>query len=239
MPLKIAVKVEPQMTVAHFTLGKVFAALGSHRQAIEEYKKTLAITPIFPDGYFQLGRSYISLKKNNDGVQAYNDTLRLSPNFFEASIGIGKAYINAGRNDEAIAPLRNAIAINPGSKDAYDKLGLAYANICMQELGLAYVLAYLRSRCMAFLHGACMVLHRKILYLHVFAWCLHGSCMHIQAPCKYEKPPLGAARRGGGGRVNLALTPALRSRSTPRASSWPCRTENALPREVGRFETIC
>ena len=31
----------------------------------------------------------------------------------------------------------------------------------------------------------------------------------------------------------------LRTRSTPRASSWPCRTGNALPREVGRFETNC
>ena len=31
---------------------------------------------------------------------------------------------------------------------------------------------------------------------------------------------------------------ALRTKSTPRASSWPCRTENALPREVGRFETM-
>ena len=70
------------------------------------------------------------------------------------------------------------------------KLGLAYANICMQELGLAYVLAYLRSRCMAFLHGTCMVLARYLhgicMVLHgfawfcmVFAWYLHGSCMCI------------------------------------------------------------
>ena len=37
---------------------------------------------------------------------------------------------------------------------------------CMQELGPAYVLAYRRSRCMAFLHGICMG----------FAWYLHGFC---------------------------------------------------------------
>ena len=38
-------------------------------------------------------------------------------------------------------------------------------------------------------------------YLHdaspVFALYLHGSCMHMQVPCKYDKPPLEEVRLEG------------------------------------------
>ena len=82
-------------------------------------------------------------------------------------------------------------------------MGLAYAPIwacickCMQELGPAYVLAYRRSRCMAFLHGICMVfawvLHGICMVfawvLHGFAWYLHGVCMGAACICKSHASP--------------------------------------------------
>ena len=100
--------------------------LDKHRSAIDEYQKTLAITPISPDVHFHLGQSYTSLNMHNEAVKAYHDTLRLSPNYFEAYIGIGKAYINSGKNNEAIPPLRNAIGINPSSLEASDQAYRSY-----------------------------------------------------------------------------------------------------------------
>ena len=58
---------------------------------------------------------------------------------------------------------------------------------------------------------------------------------HTQSPQRYVE----IVKENRKQKTDEAPLSALRSRSTPLTSSWPCRTEIALPREVGRFETNC
>ena len=59
----------------------------------------------------------------------------------------------------------------------------------------------------------------------VFASCLHGVCMHMQARCKHEKPPLGPSDSSQGVRSWDWLGTGWLNQSHPVRASTPARPE--------------
>ena len=68
------INVNPQSTdeaIAYYTSGLTFASQGMHRDAIQEFRKAVAIDPYFAEPYLSLSKAYYAIN-NYDFALFYN-----------------------------------------------------------------------------------------------------------------------------------------------------------------------
>ena len=104
----------------------------------------------------------------------------------------GKQVLNIGTSAVHSRSVRSA---DPCSSQIWQQLSwkkvkcnqmcivLAYAKVGCNVLAYASTMQY---PCSDF----CVMQARMQRTCMVFAWCLHGTCMHMQVPCKPHKPPV-------------------------------------------------
>ncbi len=105
--------------------GGVYASLGRFDQAVNCYRKALAIDPGSAEIHFNLANAYSSLGEFDKAIGSFQQALTLKPDYFEASYQMALVYQQQGRIGEAVTSYRNAVAINPDFADAYNNLGIA------------------------------------------------------------------------------------------------------------------
>lgn len=112
---------------SHYLLGQYLQQSGRHREAIEEYRKTVKIDPMYAKAYNSMGISYDNLGEFAMATKCYEVALELSPT--------GEYFNNLGYNlilkedyDEAIEVLKTAVALDPRNEQIRNNLALAYSN---------------------------------------------------------------------------------------------------------------
>jgi len=92
-------------------------------EAIDKYRRALAIDPIMPEVLNNLGAAYQSTKRQTEARDAFYQAIVLQPGFSEAHNNLGNALKALGENDAAIEAYRNALATNPRFAPAEFNLG--------------------------------------------------------------------------------------------------------------------
>jgi tetratricopeptide (TPR) repeat protein len=115
-----------RVPIAHNNLGVLYDGRGLHDEALEEYKKALAINPTFADALNNLGVAYKRKGSYDMAIQAYEKALARYPNFAEARNNLGLAYYTKGMYDQAVEQYEKALEINPSFAEAHYRLGLAH-----------------------------------------------------------------------------------------------------------------
>lgn len=77
---RLAVKICPDRSDAHYNLGYSEAAMGEYHKAIRHLKRAVKADPTFPDALFNLGYSYHKLGKAKQAKKCLDRFLALSPN---------------------------------------------------------------------------------------------------------------------------------------------------------------
>jgi len=127
---------------SHYRLACYYQERGTHKQAIEEFKKVLLIDPGHFKAHNGMGISYDLLGNFPRAVEAYEAALLLNPNLDYVQNNLGYSLYLQGNLDGAIAAFKKAIGLNEREQRFHNNLGLVYAekgqlDLAMMEFQLA------------------------------------------------------------------------------------------------------
>ncbi len=120
-----AAELEPERAVIHYALGNAQHALGRLSDAVESYRKTLAISDNFIEAWCNLAATFESLGRMEEAAQSYEHALAHDPTRAEIHYNLANVQRALGRHDNAIHGYREAIRRHPEFAAAWDNLGLA------------------------------------------------------------------------------------------------------------------
>src|SRR5207302_7394995 len=129
--LRQAVEEEPKSDDPHYALALALTETGQLKEAIEEFKKVIALTPdvdlkIF--SYYNIGNAYADLAQYEEAIESYKEAIELDATLSKPHNNLGLAYAALGRMSEAAAEFNQAVKIKPDYAEAHYNLGIA----CLQ-----------------------------------------------------------------------------------------------------------
>jgi len=112
---------------SHFLLGQHLQQRGKHREAVEEFTKTIKMDPMHAKAYNLMGISYDNLGEFNNATKCYEVALDLSPTG-EHYNNLGYNLVLKGEYDEAVEVLKTAATLEPQNDKIRNNLALAHSN---------------------------------------------------------------------------------------------------------------
>ena len=114
---------DPKHEEAWESLGRAYAGLNSHEEAIKAFQKQIEIDPYSQKAHRELADELQQAGKNDDAIAAYRKHLEIVPLDPSAHKSLGLLLASLKKDDEARAELEAAAKISPD--DAEVKLALA------------------------------------------------------------------------------------------------------------------
>ena len=119
------VEIEPQLWLAHVTLGSVLGRLGRVEEAMAQDEQALGLNPDSATAHFEVGNALLQAGKVEEAIGHYEQAVRLKPDYAEAHFNLGNAFMRAGELQEAISRWEQALRLMPDDAEAHNNLGNA------------------------------------------------------------------------------------------------------------------
>ncbi len=103
----------PQAFIVWNILGASIAEIGNLDEAIEAFKKSIALKPDYPEAYNNMGLTLKDQGKLDEAIEAFNKYIALKPDYPEAYNNMGLILKDQGKLDEAIEAFNKSIALKP------------------------------------------------------------------------------------------------------------------------------
>ena len=129
-----ALKLDPNLSEAHFRLGLTYDALGqeqeaqaAYKKAVETYRKYLSINVNNDDAeaHYNLGQTYAGLHLYTEAVKEYRQATRLKPDDAAIHYDLGLALMRLAQYDEASRAFAKSLELDPENYRAEDDLAEA------------------------------------------------------------------------------------------------------------------
>lgn len=127
---------QPQI---HIAIGRAFREAGRLPEAIEEFKRAIALNSQFPGAHYNLGLAYLWNEGGSAVASAeaeFKIELAANPNDFFSNYYLGITCIFQRKWDQAIDFLQTASRIQPNNPDPYFQLGQAYQELRKHDLAI-------------------------------------------------------------------------------------------------------
>ena len=118
-------EVANKMAEAYYNMGNARDKLRQYAEAIDAYKKAIAIKPDYAEAYCWMGFAWHWLKQYADAIAAYKKAIAIKPDYATAYSNMGFAHFYLTQYTDAIAAYKKAVAIKPDAVTYY-KMGNAY-----------------------------------------------------------------------------------------------------------------
>lgn len=102
----------------HTDIGAIYQDLGFYKEAVDEYKKAIALRPTFVDIKNKLGVVYRDMRDYSKSVRELEEAIKINPEYTPARINLGITYYTMGQIDKAKAEWMNVLNKNPNDKTA-------------------------------------------------------------------------------------------------------------------------
>lgn len=139
--LKRVVDQKPDSEDAWDELGRAYAGLGSHAEAISAYRKQVEVNPFHKRAYNDLGGELRHEGKFEDALAAYGKQLDNLPVDSTARKNHGLLLLQLKRNPEALADLEKASSATPDDPEIELALAQLYFGTGQQEKSRALLLS--------------------------------------------------------------------------------------------------
>ena len=113
----------------HIVFGRAYRETGFLAEAIDEFKRAVAIDSKFPRAHYYLGLTYLlkdGASRLPDAEAEFKIELNSNPGEFFANYYLGIVYVIERKWEPAISLLQKAILLEPANSDPYFQLGQAY-----------------------------------------------------------------------------------------------------------------
>jgi tetratricopeptide (TPR) repeat protein len=127
----------PHSAMAHNNLGMIFDSAGDHAQAVEQYRRALAIQPDHLEAQLNLGSTLTDLAQYLEAEQHLKTALEIKPDFAKAHYALGKLYVRLNRLEVAKQQYALAIRSEPGMAAAHYDLGCLWQQQGQRERAIA------------------------------------------------------------------------------------------------------
>jgi len=114
------------------SLGSALQGAGQLQKAIEQYERTLRISPNCAEAplvHYNLGVALMRQGKLEEAIGHYEETVRTMPDNAEAHNNLGSALFQLGRMQEAVMHYEQALRIRPEYAEAHNNLGMVLARL--------------------------------------------------------------------------------------------------------------
>jgi tetratricopeptide (TPR) repeat protein len=128
-----ALKVTPQLPLAHFMIGEVDLFKSDVNGALEEFEQERAINPTYSAIYDRLGDVYIHMGKYQEAQEALAKSLSLDTSSTGSFILMGKVLLLRGDAQTASLYLRHAEKMDPNNYITHALLSQAYRKMGDEE----------------------------------------------------------------------------------------------------------
>src|SRR6266513_4390938 len=108
----------PGCWMAHYNLGIILRDRGETDQAIDHYKRAVALRPDYAEAHYNLGRLLVEHGQLAAAIVHYERAAAINPADAEAQNNLGVTLFGIGRTDDAIAHYQNALEIRPHYAEA-------------------------------------------------------------------------------------------------------------------------
>ena len=122
--LRKAIKDNPDLEDAHFTLAQIYDKKRLTDDAIKEYKATIRLNPKNHLAFYYLGILYYEKKQFENARDAFEKCTKILPTFTKAFMNLGTTLVNLRKSQEAIEAFEKAVKLEPDYANAYKSLGL-------------------------------------------------------------------------------------------------------------------
>jgi tetratricopeptide (TPR) repeat protein len=116
----------------HIIFGRAYRETAFLPEAIEEFKRAVALDPHFPRAHYYLGLTYLlkdGAARLDDAAEEFKVELNAHPEEFFANYYLGVVYVIQRKWDLAVGFLEKAARIEPNNPDPYFHLGQAYQGV--------------------------------------------------------------------------------------------------------------
>ena len=116
----------------HVVIGRAFRVAGRLPEAIDEFKKAIALNPALARVHDNLALAYLmneGASRLDDAEREFKTELVSNPDEFFANYYLGIVYIFQRKWELAIAFLKNASRVQADNPDSYFQLGQAYQEL--------------------------------------------------------------------------------------------------------------
>ena len=93
-PLTEAIKLNPDLSDAHFNLGNAYYNQNLYAESIPYYERSAVLSPKSALVFAYLGDAYLNTKQNQRAVETYKKSIALDAKEVVAQLGLGLAYMN-------------------------------------------------------------------------------------------------------------------------------------------------
>jgi tetratricopeptide (TPR) repeat protein len=115
----------PGCWMAHYNLGIVLGEQGEADQAIDHYRRAVALRPDYAEAHYNLGRLLVEQGQLDDAIAHYERAAAINPGDAEAQNNLGVTLFGIGRVDDATAHYQKALEIRPDYAEALCNLATA------------------------------------------------------------------------------------------------------------------
>lgn len=120
--LNAAIKRGVKHESVHHTFGKVFAAKGNQKAAIEQYMDALKLNDGLSVVHADLATAYRDDKQTDNAVKAYERSIELDPQNAETRRSLALLLIALRQFERAVVVFRDAVTVNPQSGYIFKEL---------------------------------------------------------------------------------------------------------------------
>jgi len=119
---------------AYYNLGCYYQERDRHREAIEEFRKTVSLDPAHVKALNRMGISYDEIKDFPKAVACYEAAIKAEPAADYTYNNLAHSYRLQGRFEESVDTFKKALALNSQSSRIHNNLGLVYTMMGQHEL---------------------------------------------------------------------------------------------------------
>jgi tetratricopeptide (TPR) repeat protein len=141
-----------QQAITENNLGTALQEEGRPEEAIDRYKRALALQSDYTPAMNNLGTALRAAGRVDEAVAVYDDAVRANAGGATLQLNRGNALMAQGKMEEAIAAFRQAVALDPNSAHARDALARA-----LYDFGTAAIEAQAFDRAIVVLRDAIAV----------------------------------------------------------------------------------
>lgn len=106
---------QARLANAHADLAKAYQELSLYPQAVEEYRKAIALAPHFADLHCNLARCFLEAGDADQAEAALERALELNPAYADALVQLGLLHHQRRETFQAVAAWEKALASDPAN----------------------------------------------------------------------------------------------------------------------------
>jgi len=117
----------PNSVKTAYNFALVLKNQGKLPEAVEQYRRAVAIWPGHHSAWYNLGNTLSRLKRYDEAVEAYKEALRIVPDDTATLHNLALTYRNMGEPEKAVEVFERILELSPGDDSVRMNIGTTWA----------------------------------------------------------------------------------------------------------------